>query len=98
MNFTALFRALRYLVSAGSLILAIGWATVAIAQNTFSGALPDMNLDRTDPSLPEEKKDLTLRDAAILTLLRNPALPAFATEMPALEGATLPAGFPRNPR
>ncbi|MEO6562676.1 MAG: TolC family protein [Nitrosospira sp.] len=97
MNFTALFRAPRYLVSAGSLILAIGWATVAIAQNTFSGALPDRNLDRPDPSLPEEKKDLTLRDAALLTLRRNPELAAFAKEKRALEGATLQAGLLRNP-
>ena len=48
-------------------------------------------------SLPEEKNDLTLRDAAHFTLQRNPELAAFAKEMRALEGATLQAGLLPNP-
>ena len=97
MNFSALFRASRYLVSAASLILVTCWASVAIAQSTFSGALPTKGLDYPDPSLPEEKRDLTLRDAAFLTLQRNPELAAFGKEMRALEGATLQAGLRPNP-
>ena len=97
MNFSALFRATRYLVSAGSLILVTGWASVAIAQNTFAGASPTKGLDYPGPSLPEEKKALTLRDAAFLTLQRNPELAAFGKEMRALEGATLQAGLLPNP-
>lgn len=97
MNFNALFSVPPYLVLAGSLILAISWASVAIAQNTFSGALPDRSLNYSAPSLPEEKTDLTLRDAALLTLQRNPELAAFAKEKRALEGATLQAGLLPNP-
>ena len=70
---------------------------MAIAQNTFSGALPERSLNYSAPSLPEEKKDLTLRDAALLTLQRNPELAAFAKEKRALEGATLQAGLLPNP-
>ena len=97
MNFSALFRATRYLVSAGSLILVTGWASVAIAQSTFSGPLPARGLGHLAPSLPEEKRELTLRDAAFLTLQRNPELAAFGKEMRALEGATLQAGLLPNP-
>jgi cobalt-zinc-cadmium efflux system outer membrane protein len=97
MDFNASFTMPRYLVSAGLLIPALGWASVAIAQNTFSGALPERTLNYSVPSLPEEKKDLTLRDAALLTLQRNPELAAFAKEKRALEGATLQAGLLPNP-
>ncbi len=97
MDFNASFTMPRYLVSAGLLISALGWASVAIAQNTFSGALPERTLNYSVPSLPEEKKDLTLRDAALLTLQRNPELAAFAKEKRALEGATLQAGLLPNP-
>lgn len=97
MNFNTLFRMPRYLVSAGSLVLAIIWASAAIAQNTFSGVLPVKGSDHSDPTLAAEKKDLTLRDAALLTLRRNPELAAFAKEMRALEGATLQAGLLPNP-
>ena len=97
MDFNASFTMPRYLVSAGLLIPALGWASVAIAQNTFSGALPESTLNYSVPSLPEEKKDLTLRDAALLTLQRNPELAAFAKEKRALEGATLQAGLLPNP-
>jgi cobalt-zinc-cadmium efflux system outer membrane protein len=97
MDFNASFKMPRYLVSAGLLIPALGWASVAIAQNTFSGASPERSLNYSAPSLPEEKKDLTLRDAALLTLQRNPELAAFAKETRALGGATLQAGLLPNP-
>ena len=97
MNFNALFTVPRYLVPAGLLILALSYTSAASAENTFSGALPDRSLDYSALSLPEEKKDLTLRDATLLTLQRNPELAAFAKEMRALEGATLQAGLLPNP-
>ncbi|MEO8767254.1 MAG: TolC family protein [Nitrosospira sp.] len=97
MDFNASFTMPRYLVSAGLLIPALGWASMAIAQNTFSGALPERTPNYSVPSLPEEKKDLTLHDAALLTLQRNPELAAFAKEKRALEGATLQAGLLPNP-
>ncbi len=43
------------------------------------------------------KRKITLRDAALLTLQRNPELASFAKEMRALEGATLQAGLLPNP-
>jgi outer membrane protein, heavy metal efflux system len=97
MNFNALFTVLRYLISAGSLILALGYQSAASAENTFSGPLPERGLTYSAPSFSEEKKDLTLRDAALLTLQHNPELAAFAKEKRALEGATLQAGLLRNP-
>lgn len=97
MNFKVLFTVPRHLVSAGSFILALCCMSAATAENTFSGALPDRSQDYSGPSLSEEKKDLTLRDAALLTLQRNPELAAFATEMRALKGATLQAGLLPNP-
>jgi outer membrane protein, heavy metal efflux system len=97
MNFNASSTAPRYLVSAGSLIVALGSPSAAVAVNTFSGPLPPRSLDYSAQSVPEEKKDLTLRDAAFLTLQRNPELAAFAKEMGALEGATLQAGLLPNP-
>lgn len=96
MNFKTSFT-VPHLVSAGLLILAFSCPSAAIAENTFSGALPSGNQDYSAPFLPEEKNDLTLRDAARLTLQRNPELAAFAKEMRALEGATLQAGLLRNP-
>ena len=45
MNFNVLFTVPRYLVSAGSLILAFSYQSAAIAENTFSGPLPDRGLD-----------------------------------------------------
>lgn len=100
MKFTVLLTVCRHLVSAGSFMLALSWSSVfsvAIAQNTFSGAVPNKNLNYSTPPLPEEKTDLTLRDAALLTLQRNPELAAFAKEKRALEGATLQAGLLPNP-
>lgn len=98
MNFDALLMVPRYLVPArGLLILALSYTPVAIAQNTFSGPLPARGLGHLAPSLPEEKNELTLRDAALLALQRNPELASFAKEMRALEGATLQAGLWRNP-
>lgn len=97
MKLTVLHTVCRHLVPAGSLILVFGFTSAAIAQNTFSSALPYESLDQSAPSLPEGKNDLTLRDAALLTLQRNPELAAFAREMRALEGATLQAGLLPNP-
>ncbi|MEP6606573.1 MAG: TolC family protein, partial [Nitrosospira sp.] len=57
----------------------------------------DRSLNYSAPSLPEERTDLTLRDAAHFTLQRNPELASFAKEMRALEGATLQAGLLPNP-
>lgn len=45
----------------------------------------------------ETRGDLTLGEAARLTLLRNPELAASAKEIGALEGAALQAGLLRNP-
>jgi cobalt-zinc-cadmium efflux system outer membrane protein len=97
MKLTVLLTVCRRLVPAGSLILAFSFTSAAIAQNIFSGALPDRGLNYPATSLPEEKNDLTLRDAALFTLQRNPELAAFAKEMRALEGATLQAGLLPNP-
>ncbi|MBA2659918.1 MAG: TolC family protein, partial [Nitrosospira sp.] len=87
----------RHWAPAGLLILALSYTTAAIAGDTFSGALPGRSLGYSAPSLPEEKTNLTLRDAARLTLQRNPELAAFGKEMRALEGATLQAGLLPNP-
>jgi cobalt-zinc-cadmium efflux system outer membrane protein len=99
MKFAVLFTVWRHLMPLGSLILAFGFTSAAIAQNTFSGELPQRNLDYSSESLPEakEKNELTLRDAARLALQRNPELAAFAKETRALEGATLQAGLLPNP-
>ncbi|MDE2365595.1 MAG: TolC family protein [Betaproteobacteria bacterium] len=97
MSFKTLFMVPQHLASTGLLILTLGWASMAIAQNTFSGALPAEGRDHTAPSLPEEKNLLTLRDAALLALQRNPELASFAKEVRALEGATLQAGLLPNP-
>lgn len=97
MNFKASFTVPRRRVSAGLLILTLSCTSAAIAGNTFSGTLPGGNVDDSTPSLPGEKNDLTLRDAARLTLQRNPELAAFTKEMRALEGATLQAGLLPNP-
>lgn len=94
MNFKTLFT-VSHRVSAGLLILALSCPSAAIAENTFFGALPVGNADYS--ALPEETKDLTLRDAALLTLQRNPELAAFAKEIRALKGATLQAGLLPNP-
>lgn len=97
MKLTVLLTVCRHLVLAGLFIPAFSWVSLAVAQNTFSGALPGSSLDYSTPSLPEGKNDLTLRDAALLTLQRNPELAAFAKEKRALEGATLQAGLLPNP-
>ena len=97
MKFTVLPTVCWQLVPAGSFILALSFTSAAFAQNTFSGALPADGSDRSPLSVTEEKNDLTLRDAARLTLQRNPELAAFGKEMRALEGATLQAGLLPNP-
>ncbi len=97
MNLNVLFTVRRPLASAGSLILALGCTPAAMAQNTFSGAVPPNNPDYSLPSVREEKNELTLRDAALLALQRNPELAAFIKETRALQGATLQAGLLPNP-
>ncbi len=98
MNFPVLTTVSRHLVSAILLILALGCTHAVIAESMSFGALPNnSSLDSSTPSLPEENTDLTLREAARLTLQRNPELAAFAKEKRALEGATLQAGLLRNP-
>ena len=103
MNVNALFMVPRSLGSAGSLILVLShtlglsYTSAALAQDIFSGPLPDRSLNYSAPSLPEERTNLTLRDATHFTLQRNPELASFAKEMRALEGATLQAGLLPNP-
>lgn len=103
MNFNALFTVPRSLASAGRLILVLShtlglsYASAALGQDIFSGPLSDRSLNYSAPSLPEKKTDLTLRDAALFALQRNPELASFAKEMRALEGATLQAGLLPNP-
>ena len=100
MSFNALFTALRLWVPMGLLVLAPGCMPLALAENSFSGAVTDAYGERTDYSTPpllQEQKDLTLRDAALLALQRNPELAAFEKEKRALEGATLQAGLLPNP-
>lgn len=96
MNVNVWITAPRPWVFSGFFILGLS-CTPAIAGNTFSGAGPDSNVDYSTPPFLEEKKELTLRDAARLTLQRNPELAAFAKEKRALEGATLQAGLLPNP-
>ncbi len=87
----------QHLVPAGSLIFALSFISSAFAQNTFSGALLGGSVDYFAPSLPEEKNDLVLRNAARLALQRNPELAAFSKEVQALKGVTLQAGLLPNP-
>ena len=49
-------------------------------------------------ALPKEKFNITLLEAVQLALQHNPELAAFARESKALEGVTLQAGLPPNPR
>ena len=97
MNFDVSFAPSRHFVLAGCLVLALSWHSSATAEGTFTGVIPDRTLRLPDVLQPEEKGDLTLRDAALLALQRNPELASFAKEMRALEGATLQAGLLRNP-
>jgi outer membrane protein, heavy metal efflux system len=97
MKFTVLLTVCRHLMPAGAFIPMLSFTSVALAENIFSSALPDRSPEYSTPSLTEEKRDLTLREAALLTLQRNPELAAFAKEMRALEGATLQAGLLPNP-
>lgn len=100
MSFNALFTVFRLLVPMGLLVLSPGCVPLALAESSFSGAVSgayDRDPDYSTPSLVQEQKDLTLRDAALLTLQRNPELAAFAKEKLALEGATLQAGLLPNP-
>ncbi|ODT86101.1 MAG: transporter [Nitrosomonadales bacterium SCN 54-20] len=97
MKLAVMLTVCRHLVLAGLLILAPTWMSAAIAQNSFSGASRADSPDQLASSLPEEKKELTLRDAAFLALHRNPDLAAFAKEISALKGITLQAGLLPNP-
>ncbi len=98
MDFTVLLAVCRLFVPVAAFLLAFGCTSTAMAQDTFSGILPARDLDHNfTQTLPEEKRDLTLREAVFLTLQRNPELAAFAKEMRALEGATLQAGLLPNP-
>ncbi|SCY64148.1 outer membrane protein, cobalt-zinc-cadmium efflux system [Nitrosospira sp. Nl5] len=97
MTFNVLFTVSRRPVAAGSLMLALSCMSAANAGNTFSGALPAGHADHSLPSPPREKSDLTLRDAALLALQRNPELAAFARETRALQGVTQQAGLLPNP-
>jgi cobalt-zinc-cadmium efflux system outer membrane protein len=100
MNFNAWFTVLRLSAAMGLLVLPTAYVPSALAENNFSGAAtgasdryPDYS---TQPPL-HEQKDITLRDAALLALQRNPELAAFEKEKRALQGATLQAGLRPNP-
>ena len=98
MDFTVLFTVCRHFVPVAAFASGIWFISAAIAQDTFSANLPARDLDHNfRQTLPRKRRDLTLRDAALLTLQRNPELAAFAKEMRALEGATLQAGLLPNP-
>jgi cobalt-zinc-cadmium efflux system outer membrane protein len=99
MRFNALFTILRLAVPIGLLALAPGRVPLAFAENSFSGTVTDAvgRGDYSTPPLIQEQKDLTLRDAALLALQRNPELAAFEKEKRALRGATLQAGLLPNP-
>jgi cobalt-zinc-cadmium efflux system outer membrane protein len=99
MRFNALFTVLRLAVPIGLLALAPGRVPLALAENSFSGTVTDA-VGRGDYSMPhliQEQKDLTLRDAALLALQRNPELAAFEKEKRALKGVTIQAGLLPNP-
>lgn len=100
MSFNALFTMLRLSVPMGLLVLPPGCLPSALAENTFSRAAADAPGRYPDYSAQpplQEQKDLTLRDAALLALQRNPELAAFEKEKRALQGATLQAGLRPNP-
>lgn len=100
MSFSALFTVLRLSVPMGLLALAPGCMPSALAENSFSGAVTDTygsHPDYSSPPLLQEQKEITLRDAALLALQRNPELAAFEKEKRALKGATLQAGLLPNP-
>lgn len=99
MSFNALFTVLRLSVPMGLLVLVPGSLPSALAENSFSGATTHPLGRSVDypSSVLQEQKDLTLRDAALMALRRNPDLSAFAKEIRALEGATLQAGLLPNP-
>ncbi|MBA4143520.1 MAG: TolC family protein [Nitrosospira sp.] len=97
MNFNPLHTLTRYLALAAWLILALGCASSALAGSTFTGIVSAGNRNPSTGAGLDEKKDLTVKDAVRLALLRNPELAAFHKEIRALEGATLQAGLLRNP-
>ncbi|SEL44665.1 TolC family protein [Nitrosovibrio tenuis] len=94
---TNVLLASRYLALAGLLILVLSCSSATSAEDisplVFSSGTPDDHA----LSLPEEKAELTLREAAHFALQHNPELAAFAKEIRALQGATLQAGLLRNP-
>ena len=98
MSFNALFAVLRHTVPLGLLALAPGCMPLSHAENNFSGAMPEIRPDDYPNQSPaQERRELTLRDAALLALQRNPELAAFEKERRALKGATLQAGLLPNP-
>ncbi len=82
-----------------AILLASFISPVMVRADAFgiSTILPEARRNTLASDANEAKGNLTLRDAIELALMRNPELAAFATEMRALEGATLQAGLLRNP-
>lgn len=82
-----------------AILLANFISPVMVRADAFgiSTILPEARRNTLASDANEVKGNLTLRDAIELALMRNPELAAFATEMRALEGATLQAGLLRNP-
>ncbi len=82
-----------------AILLANFISPVMVRADAFgiSTILPEARRNTLASDANEAKGNLTLRDAIELALMRNPELAAFATEMRALEGATLQAGLLRNP-
>lgn len=100
MNFTVPPAVLQHRVWSGLsilVILVLGFVSSAIAEGMTFGASASGIRNNENPASFAEKDELTLRDAAILALQRNPELASFAREKRALEGATLQAGLLRNP-
>lgn len=82
-----------------AILLANFISPVMVRADAFgiSTILPEARRNTLASDANEVKGNLTLRDAIELALMRNPELASFATEMRALEGATLQAGLLRNP-
>lgn len=97
MNFHLWFEMQRCLPSAVLLILALACFSTPVAGEAFTSLPSAQSMSFSAEPKPEDKKDLTLKDALYLVLRSNPELAAFDKEMRALEGATLQAGLLPNP-
>ena len=100
MNFTVPLAVLPQWVSSGLFVLVtlvLGCPSNTFAESMTFGTSASEAREYANPAQPNEKNELTLRDAAVLALEGNPELAAFAREKRALEGVTLQAGLLKNP-